>query len=487
MRRLLAAAVVGLASCASPPSPTTGGEPPPGGPAAAGAWTGATRVADAGEVPLSYCGSLDPPCRRYGDDRYYPAVAMNERGQAVALWHRDDGGFRLHAARFEPATGWGADELVTTERGSYEHRVALSADGTATAAWNWYVPSFDYVTHSSRRGSAGTVWRPGQPWAGARALGAAFDVVRDLQVGADGQGLALLARECPFYDPACTPGDVLAAHVRDGGWSGLDLVRCKPASPCQEISTYDRGLAVAPRGGSAVAVWMEYDRGQSTFSCPDGFQRLMSSRYDGGWSGPVLLDQTDRVLGDFQGLSVAVDARGGALVTYVKTHSIDERGVFALRYLPGGGWQRPEQLGSTGWRPVLAADADGNAVAAWYGGDRALHARVFDAAAATWTPEQQVPGTSGAGIDNYSVAMGGPRLAVLAWTFTPGEEGGTVMASVLAGGTWGEARSLHAGADGRAVGPPSVAMDPSGSAVAAWAEYEGTNESIWANRFQARR
>jgi hypothetical protein len=231
---------------------------------------------------------------------------------------------------------------------------------------------------------------------------------------------------------------------------------------------------------------MEYDRGQTTFSCPNGFQRLMSSRYDGGWSGPLLLDETDSVLGDFEGLSVSADAGGGFLVAYVKTRSIDERGVFALRYLPGHGWQRPEQVGGMGWRPVLAADADGNALVAWYGADRALHARVFDARTGAWAPEQDVPGTSGAGIESYSVAMGGPRRGVLAWTFTPGEEGGNVMVSVLVDGLWGEPRSLHPAGD-RAVGRPALAMDPAGNAIAAWAEYEGTNESIWANRFEAAR
>jgi hypothetical protein len=30
-------------------------------------------------------------------------------------------------------------------------------------------------------------------------------------------------------------------------------------------------------------------------------------------------------------------------------------------------------------------------------------------------------------------------------------------------------------------------MDPSGNVLAAWAEYEGTSESIWANRYEAAR
>jgi hypothetical protein len=475
-------AALGLVSCGSPSAPTPGGGPAPG----RGRWTGATRVADAGEVPLSSCGSTDPPCRRYGDDRYSPALAINERGQAVAAWHRNDAGFRLHAARFEPGAGWGPDALVTMAPGSFEHRVALAADGTAAAAWNWYVPSFDDVTRSAREGSAGSVSRPGQPWSREQALGGAFDQVRALRVGADGLGFALLSRQCLGYDPACTWGDVLAAPVRDGGWGGYDSVRRKPGSACQEISPHDRAVAVAPSGGGAVAVWMEYDRGPRTFGCPDGSQRLMSSRFDGRWSSPELLDQTETVLGDMEAISVAADARGGALVTYVKTRSVDERGVFALRFRPGGGWQRPERLGDAGWQPVLDGDGEGNALVAWWGTDHRLHARAFDARSQAWSPVQDVPGSSGVGTESYSVATGGPRQGLVAWTLFEGDTG-NVLASLLAGGSWSEAQSLHAGAAGRAVGRPSVAMDPSGNAIAAWAEYEGTNESIWANRFVASR
>jgi hypothetical protein len=48
--------------------------------------------------------------------------------------------------------------------------------------------------------------------------------------------VALLARECRFYDPACTWGDVLAARVREGDWLGAKSVRRKPDSPW-EISS----------------------------------------------------------------------------------------------------------------------------------------------------------------------------------------------------------------------------------------------------------
>lgn len=483
MKRWLVAAALGAAGCASPSAPTPAG--PSGSPPAA--WAGAVLVADAGEVPLSFCGSVDPPCRRGGDDRYYPALAVNERGQAIAAWHRNDDGFRLRAARFEPGTGWSHDEPVSGEAGSYEHRLSLAADGTAAAAWNWYVPEFDGVTHSSRAGSAGSVALPGQAWSREAALGGAFDQVRALQVGADGQGLALLARECHFYDPACTWGDVLAAHVRDGAWRGYESVRRKPASPCQEISLYDRATAVAPRGGSAVAVWMEYDRGQRTYSCDDGFQRLMSSRYDGRWSAPVQIDQTATTLESLERISVAADAQGGAMVTYVKTRSFDNRGVFAQRYVPGRGWLAPELLAGQAWTPALAADRDGNALVVWWGGDRRLHARSFDARSETWTPAQEVPGTQGVGTESFAVAISGPGLGLAAWLAYDGNlpEQVTVMASLFSGGSWSEARLLQAPAHGEAVGRPALAMDPAGNALAAWAEFDGTRESIWANRFEA--
>jgi hypothetical protein len=413
-------------------------------------------------------------------------LAMNERGQAVAAWHRNEDGFRLRAARFEPTTGWSQDELVSGAAGSFEHRVALAADGTAAAAWNWYVPGFDRVTRSGREGAAGSTARAGGAWSRERALGGAFDRMRALEVGADGNGVALLARECRFYDPACTWGDVLAAHVREGDWLGYESVRRKPASPCQEISAYDRTTAVEPRGGTAVAAWMEYDRGTTTYSCSNGTQRLMSSRFDGGWGSATRLDETETWLGSLEAISIAADARGGAMVAYVKTRSYDDRGVFVQRYVPGRGWQGPEALGTAARTPRLALDRDGNALLVWAGGDRRLHGRWFDARSGAWMPDQILPGTNDVVSTDFAIAIGGPGLGLAAWTmfdWQGDDPRGAVMATLFSGSGWKDPVALQAPGHWPAVSPPALAMDPSGNAIAAWAESDRTSVRIWANRF----
>jgi hypothetical protein len=186
----------------------------------------------------------------------------------------------------------------------------------------------------------------------------------------------------------------------------------------------------------------------------------------------VRLDETETWLGSLEAISVSVDAQGGAMVVYVKTRSYDDRGVFAQRYGPARGWQGPEPLGTGARTPRLALDREGNALVVWSGSDRRLHGRWFDARTATWAPEQTLPGTQDVGSTDFAIAIAGARRGLAVWTLFDwqGDDPlGTVKASVFAGAGWSDSLPIQAPEHWPAVSP-SLAMDPSGNAMATWAD-----------------
>ena len=71
------------------------------------------------------------------ENAYYPDIAADPDGNAVAVWLQDDGGhMSVHANVFDADTGWGSSEVIETNDGfAYEPKVAMDATGNAVAVW----------------------------------------------------------------------------------------------------------------------------------------------------------------------------------------------------------------------------------------------------------------------------------------------------------------------------------------------------------------
>ena len=90
---------------------------------------------------------------------------------------------------------------------------------------------------------------------------------------------------------------------------------------------------------------------------------------------------------------------------------------------------------------------------------------------------------------DFVIAIDGPRLGLAVWTifdWQGDDPRGTVMAGLFSGSGWKDPVPLQAPGHWPAVSPPALAMDPSGNAIAAWAESDRTSVRIWANRFTAK-
>jgi hypothetical protein len=73
-----------------------------------------------------------------GGEPANPELAMDLRGNAVAVWAQDNGttGYDIWSNRFSPAFGWGtAERIETSDGGAAEPQVAMDAQGHALVVW----------------------------------------------------------------------------------------------------------------------------------------------------------------------------------------------------------------------------------------------------------------------------------------------------------------------------------------------------------------
>jgi len=70
-----------------------------------------------------------------------PQIAVDSSGNAIAVWMQWDGGTHdIWANRYDPVTGWGTAELIETDDtvNAYYPQIAVDSSGNAIAVWEQY-------------------------------------------------------------------------------------------------------------------------------------------------------------------------------------------------------------------------------------------------------------------------------------------------------------------------------------------------------------
>jgi hypothetical protein len=189
-----------------------------------------------------------------------PAIAMNGAGKAIAVWyvstggggltHEDAGGYRIFASRFD-GTSWGSQTLidgVNTSGGGIgpSPQIAMNDSGDAIALWDQDVDGPSYTDIWANLYSASTGWGT------AEKIGACDTAnwCAEPQVAIDNNGNAIAV-----WDRANPPGPdyseiVAKRYVPGTGWGGVvfldDLLQ----------KSYDMRPQVAmDNNGNALVVW----------------------------------------------------------------------------------------------------------------------------------------------------------------------------------------------------------------------------------------
>jgi hypothetical protein len=277
-------------------------------------------------------------------DAESPRIAVNPRGDAIAVWVSVDGsGWTVMAAWRRAGGSWAPPvALDTPQVGAAAPDVVLDGVGRAVVAWastsgpGWRV-------RVTARGSDGT-WAKATDISGPDATGS---IAPKLALEKTGAVTAVWSRDLGT-------GVVIETATRPaatGVWSSITQLFSPGPDALAPV------LAVDQRG-DGVIVW--------TSSAPAGLSVSVSVRLPGkAWKAPVVLDtaKTGAVAP-----KVALDSRGDALLVWTRVTDGKSR-VRAAR-LPAGStvWSAPQTLsrpGADALTPRAALDGNGDGAVVW--------------------------------------------------------------------------------------------------------------------------
>lgn len=234
--------------------------------------------------------------------------------------------------------------------------------------------------------------------------------------------------------------------------------------------------------GDTIAVWIQAESG--------GLRNVWSSYYDSdkkAWSAPDIVENND--VGSAMGASVAMDSAGNAVVTWFQFVG-GKYNIYASMFDKSeGAWGSAIDIdwvdGGHAFKPVVSMDDFGNAVVVWYQRDGSRYSILsnrYDFAAGAWG-EAEFLESSDSG-DAYTPYIDGTASGkvMAVWKQFDGESYNVWSSSYEPGSGWGVPILLEDENLGGAYNPV-IALNDKGDAVAAWIQYDGTKDSVYANRY----
>jgi hypothetical protein len=206
--------------------------------------------------------------------------------------------------------------------------------------------------------------------------------------------------------------------------------------------------------------------------------------------GSAQFAETDNT-GDAFRPEVAVDPSGNALAVWEQFDGT--RGnIWANRFTPATGWGAAQPIGTTYISsllhsrpdPQVAVDPNGNALAVWSQSDGTRYniwATRFTPATG-WDTAQLIETNITFGAFKPQVAVDSSGNALAVWSQLDGPRSDIWANRFTPATGWGTAQPIETDNAGGASWL-HVAADPSGNAHAVWLQSDGIGDNIWATRF----
>jgi hypothetical protein len=361
---------------------------------------------------------------------------------------------------------WGTPERIDAEGGAREPVLAVSADGSAVAAW------IDWNGKISTNRYA-----PNDGWGTSERIQTASEGYINTpppQVAIAQNGRAII-----FWDEH-QPGAVWASHFTpSSGWSSAEQV--DRGSP-DGYGVFGSDVAMDATG-NAIAVWQRSGSG--------GGATVVASRYTprNGW-GPIERVDDDNSRDPYQP-TVAMAGNGTAIVIWT---AFDGGGyIFANHYTPSGGWETPEAIddATTGANSPeflqVAMDGSGTGIVVWRQEYNDLQSQLITANRYTPSRAWEGPAPIEERYQSYSrephISMNAQGTAMVVWLrskMSNQEDGGIWSIRYTPSIGWGIEELVEADPFGLYDAYPHVAVDPNGNALAAW-RVGSAADHIWAS------
>jgi len=291
---------------------------------------------------MSLTGTWGPPVNLAPNEwgqRAEPELAMNEAGEAVAVWK----GGTVKASVRTPSGEWGLAETLSPEGSLYtDIDVAVGPAGEAVAAWS-QVPTFTSTSGYRIEGSykpAGGHWEPSLTISEA---GNGYDSYSP-QVAITPTGQIVAAWNSYYHGN--DHWSVQVAEMHSNEWSAPQVVSGGRNTSSPKLAASTAGTTVIWQSEESEEKWIE-----------------AASRGGGEWAEPVELSGPESFVPQ-----IGVDAAGTAVAIWSSSYGEEGDYVESSTLPVGGHWSEPTTIsGPVGERAgaQLAVAPNGQTLAAW--------------------------------------------------------------------------------------------------------------------------
>jgi len=396
---------------------------------------------------------------------------LNSRySAAITDFVKDSNGLRMaqeHQWEFITLDGsWQEATLIESNTGSAgSPQIAADGNGNAMAVWYQYDGSQLKIYANRFDARSGS-------WQGTALIESGTGDAFPPQIAVDGNGSAIAVWY--QYDGSQLKIYANRFDVRTGSWQGTALIKNDDI-----YSAYAPQIAMDD-SGNAIAVW---------YQSSGTYTNIYANRFDarsGSWQGAALIEGGT---GDARYPQIAVDDSGNAIALWYQNDGSHDS-IYANRFDARSGiWQGVTLIESgagNAYTPQIAIDGSGNAIALWYqydGSHDSIYTNRFDAHSGSWQGETLIESsTESAGYPQIAVDGSGNAMAV--WRQYNGSKY-DIHANYFdaRSGSWQGAALIES--DTGDTFKPQITVDGNGNAIALWYQYDGSHDSVYANRFDA--
>ncbi len=253
------------------------------------------------------------------------SIVMNNRNQALVTWLEPLGysNHKLVATGYDPASGWGGNEIVS-ESVSSDYTINLDTAGNIVVVW----------------GDAGTVWaksyRPTVGWESAVKIHEASSGIAQyafaMNAGGNAVSVSLDSREVWINQ-----------YTPDTGWSGTQVLQTVNDNPSVPRVAVDNA-------GNIIVAWQQLLKNSPQNPYLDE-HLIMARRYAvvSGWGDTVQITRTEK---EIREISLAMDDHGNAVVvwdqnsrTCVDSDCYYDAQLWANNFTSEMGWSYERRVG----------------------------------------------------------------------------------------------------------------------------------------------
>ena len=225
-----------------------------------------------------------------------------------------------------------------------------------------------------------------------------------------------------------------------------------------------------------------------------GYRNLYVNRFDastGTWGTETSVE--NQTGGHALDPAIAVHDNGDAIVVWSQFDG-SLYNIFANYYTAStDSWGTEELIETTStghaFGPQIAIDNSGNAIAVWRhedGSYYSTYANYYTASTQTWGTEEVIESANDGNAESQKIAIDSSGHAIAVWSQANSAYNDILVNEYTPGSGWGTAATIAVGNNGNGgARDPQLAFDSNDNAIVAWREWDGTNTSIYAIRYNA--